>query len=154
MRADVVEFAEQMANLGKIVIVSALDGTFERKVGAWRVCVCGADAVLTLARRVACSVLRAPVRRRSVRFCSWCRWRSRWSSSMVGLPASALSAASFPCCLIGHLSLGAAAVCMICHKEAAFSKRCDSPLFCPGLLFPCAHRATCIAVWARRPLWR
>jgi hypothetical protein len=33
----VVEFAEQMANLGKIVIVSALDGTFERKVGA---CLC------------------------------------------------------------------------------------------------------------------
>jgi hypothetical protein len=29
---DVVEFSEKMANAGKIVIVSALDGTFQRKV--------------------------------------------------------------------------------------------------------------------------
>ena len=28
---DVVEFCEEMANEGKIVIVAALDGTFERK---------------------------------------------------------------------------------------------------------------------------
>lgn len=28
---DVVEFCEEMANLGKIVIVSALDGTFQRE---------------------------------------------------------------------------------------------------------------------------
>ena len=29
---DVVEFCEKMANLGKIVIVAALDGTYQRKV--------------------------------------------------------------------------------------------------------------------------
>jgi len=30
---DFVSFCEEMANAGKIVVVSALDGTFERKVG-------------------------------------------------------------------------------------------------------------------------
>ena len=29
---DVVEFCEDMANLGKTVIVAALDGTFQRQV--------------------------------------------------------------------------------------------------------------------------
>ena len=29
---DIVEFSEEMASLGKIVIVAALDGTFQRKV--------------------------------------------------------------------------------------------------------------------------
>jgi thymidine kinase len=29
---DIIEFSEKMANLGKVVIVSALDGTFQRKV--------------------------------------------------------------------------------------------------------------------------
>src|SRR5437763_1686028 len=30
--ADLVEFCESMANAGKIILVAALDGTFERKV--------------------------------------------------------------------------------------------------------------------------
>ena len=30
---DIVQFCEEMANLGKTVIVAALDGTFQRKVG-------------------------------------------------------------------------------------------------------------------------
>lgn len=30
---DIVEFAEEMANEGKIIIVAALDGTFKREVG-------------------------------------------------------------------------------------------------------------------------
>lgn len=30
---DIVQFCEDMANLGKTVIVAALDGTFQRKVG-------------------------------------------------------------------------------------------------------------------------
>lgn len=34
---DTVEFCEEMANLGKTVIVAALDGTFQRKVS---VCLC------------------------------------------------------------------------------------------------------------------
>lgn len=29
---DIVEFSEEMASLGKIVIVAALDGTFQRQV--------------------------------------------------------------------------------------------------------------------------
>lgn len=29
---DIVEFSEEMASLGKIVIIAALDGTFQRKV--------------------------------------------------------------------------------------------------------------------------
>lgn len=32
---DIVEFSETMANAGKTVIVAALDGTFQRKVGVW-----------------------------------------------------------------------------------------------------------------------
>lgn len=30
---DTVEFCEEMANMGKTIIVAALDGTFQRKVG-------------------------------------------------------------------------------------------------------------------------
>ena len=30
---DIVQFCEDMANLGKTVIVAALDGTYQRKVG-------------------------------------------------------------------------------------------------------------------------
>lgn len=31
---DITEFCEDMANAGKTVIVAALDGTFQRKVGS------------------------------------------------------------------------------------------------------------------------
>lgn len=31
---DAVEFCEEMANLGKTIIVAALDGTFQRKVSS------------------------------------------------------------------------------------------------------------------------
>lgn len=32
---DVVDFAEEMASLGKTVIIAALDGTFQRQVSIW-----------------------------------------------------------------------------------------------------------------------
>ena len=40
---DTVEFCEEMANLGKTIIVAALDATFQRKVGVcfvneWQKC--------------------------------------------------------------------------------------------------------------------
>ena len=35
---DLVPFCERMANAGKTVIVAALDGTFQRKVGVRRRC--------------------------------------------------------------------------------------------------------------------
>lgn len=41
---DIVEFSEEMASLGKIVIVAALDGTFQRQVVIilldWRLLAC------------------------------------------------------------------------------------------------------------------
>lgn len=66
---DVVEFAEFMANRGKIIVVAALDGTYRREVS----CGSGDGKVAQFITKKSC--------RDSAIFCNWFHWLRTLSSS-------------------------------------------------------------------------